>query len=167
MSKKNAKETSQFLLLQVECVFCPNRLMQIIDVYILISIYALITYTYWRLYLCVCVHVCYLSTITSLFFRLIGYNLRRLYTSIGHIIQPNNWSLIRIANYLYISFCISFVNQSLEVKEEEEIKRTWHVHAHISFTLVYYAYKTDENVQCHFPKRIYIYIYIYIVRSWE
>lgn len=118
MSKKNAKETSQFLLLQVECVFCSNILMQIIDVYILISIYALITYTSTDVYtyvcVCVCVHVCYLSTITSLFFRLIGYNLRRLYTSIGHIIQPNNWSLIRIANYLYISF----VNQSLEEEEE-------------------------------------------------
>jgi len=94
MSKKNAKETSQFLLLQVECVFCSNILMQIIDVYILISIYALITYTSTDVYtyvcVCVCVHVCYLSTITSLFFRLIGYNLRRLYTLIGHIIQPNN-----------------------------------------------------------------------------
>ena len=95
---------------EVKCVSCLNMFIQIICIHINLN------YTHTDVWLC---RACMLSLNNHLSlslsfslrspFRLIGYNL---YTSIGHVYKPNNWSLIRVANCPYFSF-LSSINRSI------------------------------------------------------
>ena len=73
-------------------------------------------------------HVCYLSTITSLFFRLIGYNLRRLDILIGHVYTAEQLrfdSCSKLPTLLSIS-----LRQSIVLKKKNQPYMT-HTHTHM------------------------------------